>query len=54
MKVSRLTSTKYMDMLAAGGFVHKQKMGRANYYVNQALMAILIRPAAFTTDRQSA
>ena len=44
LKVSRLTATKYMDALAAGGFVRKQKMGRANYYVNAALTAILVRP----------
>ena len=44
LKVSRLTATKYMDALAAGGFVRKQKMGRANYYVNTALTAILARP----------
>ena len=44
LKVSRLTATKYMDALAAGGFVRKQKMGRANYYVNTALTAILVRP----------
>lgn len=43
LKVSRLTATKYMDALAADGFVNKQKMGRANYYVNPVLSAILTR-----------
>lgn len=46
LKVSRLTATKYMDALAAGGFVNKQKMGRANYYVNPVLSAILTRAPA--------
>lgn len=41
LQVSRLTATKYLDTLAAGGFVQKQKMGRGNYYVNLALSAIL-------------
>jgi Fic family protein len=41
LQVSRLTATKYLDALAAGGFVQKQKMGRGNYYVNLALSAIL-------------
>ena len=50
LKVSRLTATKYMDALAAGGFVHKQKMGRANYYVNPALTAILVRPTALRLE----
>lgn len=40
--VSRLTATKYLDALAATGFVQKQKIGRGNYYVNQALSAILL------------
>ncbi len=42
LQVSRLTATKYLDALAAGGFVEKQKMGRSNYYVNLALHGILM------------
>lgn len=40
--VSRLTASKYLDALAAGGFVEKHKMGRSNYYVNVALNQILL------------
>lgn len=40
--VSRLTATKYLDALNAGGFVQKQKVGRSNYYVNLALNRILL------------
>lgn len=40
--VSRLTASKYLDALAAGGFVEKHKMGRSNYYVNLALNQILL------------
>lgn len=39
--VSRITATKYLDELVAGGFVNKQKIGRGNYYVNVALNAVL-------------
>ena len=39
--VSRLTATKYMDALAAEGFVQKMKLGRSNYYINLALNEIL-------------
>jgi Fic family protein len=46
LKVSRLTATKYMDMLHEGGFVKKQKIGRTNYYVNPALTGILTRQPA--------
>ncbi len=42
LKVSRLTATKYMDALAEGGFVQKQKVGRSNYYINLALNQILL------------
>lgn len=41
LQLSRLTATKYLDGLAEGGFVRKQKIGRSNYYVNLALTAIL-------------
>jgi Fic family protein len=44
LKVSRLTATKYLEALAAGGFVQKVKVGRSNYYINLALNAILTRP----------
>ena len=46
LKVSRLTATKYLDALAEGGFVQKQKIGRGNYYINVALTAVLQTPAA--------
>ncbi len=42
LKVSRLTATKYLDALAEGGFVQKQKLGRSNYYINVALNNILL------------
>lgn len=41
LQVSRITATKYMDALAAGGLLKKQKIGRANYYINTALNALL-------------
>lgn len=40
--VSRLTASKYLDALVAGGFVQKNKIGRSNYYVNLALNQILL------------
>jgi Fic family protein len=41
LRVSRLTATNYLNELAAGGFLKKQKIGRTNYYVNVALTSIL-------------
>ncbi len=40
--VSRITATKYLDTLADDGFLQKVKFGRANYYVNVALVRILV------------
>jgi Fic family protein len=39
--ISRVTATKYLDALADGGFVRKQKIGRGNYYINLSLNAVL-------------
>lgn len=41
LEVSRLTATRYLDLLASSGFVEKRKVGRCNYYINLALNAIL-------------
>jgi len=46
LQVSRLTAAKYLDALAEGGFVRKHKIGRANYYVNLALNAVLLAQPA--------
>lgn len=41
LKVSRITATKYLESLTAGGFLHKRKIGRSNYYINLPLYSIL-------------
>lgn len=41
LKVSRLTATKYLEALVAGGFLHKRKVGRSNYYINLPLYRVL-------------
>lgn len=41
LKVSRLTATKYLEALVAGGFLHKRKVGRSNYYINLPLYGVL-------------
>jgi hypothetical protein len=33
----------YLDLLADGGFVQRQKIGRSNYYINRPLYGILTR-----------
>ena len=39
--VSRITAAKHLDLLAARGFVRKQKIGRTNFYINQPLFELL-------------
>lgn len=39
--VSRLTATKYLDLLTEHGFVQKAKIGRNNFYINSALFDLL-------------
>lgn len=41
LKVSRATATRYLDTLAKDGILSKQRLGRENYYVNHALVALL-------------
>lgn len=40
--VTRITATKYLELLVEHGFLVKQKVGRANYYINEPLCALLI------------
>jgi Fic family protein len=42
LSVTRITATKYLEQLVEHGFLMKQKVGRANYYINQPLCKLLI------------
>ena len=42
LKVSYLTSRKYLDVLAENGFIEKTKIGKSNYYMNNALIKVLM------------
>lgn len=42
LDVSRITATKYLDQLVEHQFLHKQKIGRANYYINAPLCDLLV------------
>jgi DNA-binding transcriptional ArsR family regulator len=46
MSVSRLTASKYLEALTAGGFLEKRRMGRSNYYINIALYRLLAQDEA--------
>ena len=43
LQVSRLTATRYLDLLTEKSFVEKHKMGRSNYYINQPLLTLFLR-----------
>lgn len=42
MQISRQTASKYLDKIAELGLVHKEKMGKENYYINTRLMDMFI------------
>lgn len=50
LKVSRLTATRYLDVLTRDGFLLKRKIGRSNYYINQPLFSILTGEAPPTGE----
>jgi DNA-binding GntR family transcriptional regulator len=39
--VSRITATRYLDLLAADGILFKQRAGRTVLYINTRLVEIL-------------
>ncbi|MBN4053386.1 Fic family protein [Haliea sp. AH-315-K21] len=41
--VSRITATKYLEALTEKGFITKHKAGRNNYYINEALIQLIMR-----------
>ena len=42
LKVTRQTASKYLDQLAQTGLIAKKKHGRANYYINNRLVSLLV------------
>jgi Fic family protein len=42
LSVSRLTATRYLDQLAAAGYLEKRRYGRANYYINTPLVNLFV------------
>jgi len=39
--VSRITATKYLQLLVEAGYLKKERFGRSNYYINQPLFKLL-------------
>ncbi len=50
LKISRPSATKYLESLVEAGFLHKEKMGRSNYYINIALCNILTQQDEISRD----
>lgn len=46
LMVRRKTASKYLEMIVASGLLRKEKIGNANYYINEALVALLINRQA--------
>jgi len=43
LQVSRITATRYLDLLTEENFLQKQKVGRVNYYVNEPLLSLFLQ-----------
>jgi Fic family protein len=44
IQVSRNTAIRYLDQLEGLGLIKKKKVGRDNYFMNEALISLLINP----------
>jgi Fic family protein len=42
LRVTRITATRYLEVLTKEGFVAKHKVGRSNYYINQPLLSLFL------------
>ena len=42
LDVSRITATKYLELLVEHGFLKKAKVGRNNFYINQPLFELFM------------
>lgn len=47
MQVSRQTASKYLDRIVALGLLHKERMGKENYYINTRLANLFINFGKF-------
>lgn len=51
---SRLTATKYLNILAESGFLQKEKIGKYNYFINVPLLNVLTNlPELSNVDKQT-
>jgi Fic family protein len=41
MEVTRLTATRYLNVLVGMGLLQKVKVGRTNFYLNEPLFELL-------------
>ena len=53
LQVSRLTATKYLDILTERRFVEKHKVGRYSYYINTPLVGIFTEIPRVSEDAGS-
>lgn len=43
LRVTRVTASRYLEKIAGMGLLHKRKIGRVNYYINQLLLDKIVR-----------
>ena len=40
LTVTRITATRYLNLLVESGFLKKQKIGKSNFYINEPLFEL--------------
>ena len=49
LQLSRQTASKYLNKIVALGLLHKEKIGKENYYINTRLMNLFVSFGEFDT-----
>lgn len=50
MMVERRTASKYLDMIVKAGLLHKEKIGKTNYYINIGLINLFLNHVELSKD----
>ncbi|MEX0828084.1 MAG: Fic family protein [Haliea sp.] len=53
LSVSRATAARYLEALAQGGILDKQRLGRENYYINSELVRLLLETPELMKTQES-
>ena len=50
MMVERRTASRYLNMIVDAGLLHKEKIGKVNYYINTGLINLFLNHTELSKD----